>query len=215
VLDKESITDPAKELGQRLREGRTAKGWTLRQAAAETGISNGYLSLIEQGEVKAPSPRYLMALAAGYELSYDELMALAGHPSGPVATAPGSLPTSGPHWTGPTRRTPAALKELGTRGWSGAGLSGVASGGRSAARADETGDVEIDEHTGRVVGDATFTPTPGPRRRRGGAATDDELTDAERQQLMALVLDDMRGLSAGDIANVRAFIAGIRATRRR
>src|SRR4051812_9220023 len=112
MLDKESTYGTARELGQRLREARRAKRWTLRQAAVETGISNGYLSLIEQGEVKAPSPRYLLALADRYELPYDELMALAGHPSGPRRTKLAG------------RDAPAALSQAG-RNWSGLGVNAV------------------------------------------------------------------------------------------
>jgi hypothetical protein len=37
---------------------------------------------------------------------------------------------------------------------------------------------------------------------------------ADRRQLAALVVDDLRALSTGDIAQVRAFIAGLRAARR-
>src|SRR4051794_30816792 len=70
------------ELAKLLRAGRAHRGWSLRQAGTATGISNGYLSLIEQGAVQAPSPRYLMALASAYDIAYDDLLAAAGHPSG-------------------------------------------------------------------------------------------------------------------------------------
>lgn len=60
------------------------KGWTLRHAAEVTGISNGYLSLMEHGQVKAPSPSYLMAISNHYGLPYSQLMEAAGHPSGAV-----------------------------------------------------------------------------------------------------------------------------------
>ena len=90
MLDEKSRPPEALELGRRLREGRAGQGWSLRQAAEQTGVSNGYLSLMEQGGVRSPSPRYLRALAEHYQLAFDELMALAGHAgstSGTVAVS--------------------------------------------------------------------------------------------------------------------------------
>lgn len=74
-------------LGDRLRSGRKAKGWTLRETEEATRISNGYLSLIETGKVRAPAPRYLKTLADALGIDFTELMALAGHPSGPLAVS--------------------------------------------------------------------------------------------------------------------------------
>ena len=208
------MSEPAKELGRRLRARRTAKGWTLRQAAAETGISNGYLSLIEQGEVKAPSPRFLMALANQYELPYDELMALAGHPSGPVATSAAAPIKTGAHRTGPANAQLSGTKDPGARGWTGAGLSGVFGSGRAAIGGDEADRFQGDHDLGAHGVDAIASIGTG-QPHQANTAGGDEITDEERQQLLALVIDDLRGLTASDFAHVRAFIAGIRATRRR
>jgi transcriptional regulator with XRE-family HTH domain len=76
------------DLGKALRLGRQKNGWTLRQAQERTGVSNGYLSLMEHGRVKAPSPTYLRRLADQYGLAYTVLMRLAGHP------VEGELPSS-------------------------------------------------------------------------------------------------------------------------
>lgn len=207
------MSEPAKELGRRLRAGRTAKGWTLRQAAAETGISNGYLSLIEQGEVKAPSPRFLMALANQYGLSYDELMALAGHPSGPVATSAAAQITAGAHRTAPAPAPLSGARDSGGRGWAGAGLAGVFGAGHATVSGDAFDRLQGDE---RDADEADVVASGGTvHSRHENTAGGDEITDEERQQLLALVIDDMRGFTASDIAHVRAFIAGIRATRRR
>jgi transcriptional regulator with XRE-family HTH domain len=75
-----------KTLGDVLRAARTERGWTLRHVESETGVSNGYLSLIETGNVKSPAPRYLKTLADAYALDFTALMTLAGHPSGPTPT---------------------------------------------------------------------------------------------------------------------------------
>jgi HTH-type transcriptional regulator, competence development regulator len=67
-------------LGERLKLARTAKRMSLRDVERETEgrISNGYLSLVESGEVKQPSPNHLHRLAKVLGLEYSELMALAG-----------------------------------------------------------------------------------------------------------------------------------------
>lgn len=62
-----------------LRDARSRAGLSLRQVAARAGISNGYLSLIESGQVRQPAPKYLHALAETYGISYALLMELAGH----------------------------------------------------------------------------------------------------------------------------------------
>jgi transcriptional regulator with XRE-family HTH domain len=54
---------PAEPLGRALRQARELKGISLRKAAIEADISPAYLSQLEAGEVKEPSPRVLFALA--------------------------------------------------------------------------------------------------------------------------------------------------------
>ncbi len=72
------------ELNSVLRDARARSNLSLREVERRTGISNGYVSLIESGQVRQPSPRYLHALADLYGVSYGLLMELAGH----VAPAP-------------------------------------------------------------------------------------------------------------------------------
>lgn len=172
-------------LAAMLRDGRNAKTWTLREAAAHTGVSNGYLSLMEKGEVKAPSPRYLLSLATHYGLSFDRLMALAGHPSGTV----------------PAQGNGASL---GAR---------EASSARRRAIVEEIGKATEDAHASEDAkprGTEQRSPRlGGPRPARGG--TD---ADADWEKLVLLVAEDLAGLSPDDIARVRAFIAGMAAARR-
>lgn len=68
-----------KALGQTLVEARKLKGWSLRDAEEKTEISNGYLSLLEQGKVREPSPSMLHKLAEAYHIEYFKLMELAGY----------------------------------------------------------------------------------------------------------------------------------------
>ena len=79
------------ELGEFLKSSRMRKHWSLRIAASHTGFSNGYLSLIENGRVRAPSPKCLYSLAEQYDVSYPELMRLSGHPSPPGPSVPPSF----------------------------------------------------------------------------------------------------------------------------
>lgn len=67
-------------LGSFLKGARERKRLTLRAVEAATGISNAYLSQVESGKIRGPSPANLSKLAGAYEVSYGHLMNLAGHP---------------------------------------------------------------------------------------------------------------------------------------
>ena len=58
---------------------RSAKGVSLRDVEKKTGVSNAYLSQIESGAAKRPSPDKLYALAEYFEVPYGDLMRAAGH----------------------------------------------------------------------------------------------------------------------------------------
>ena len=68
-------------LGQYLRAMREAKALSLRQVEAKSGISNAFISQMESGKVKQPSPVMLYKLAEVYGVPYESLMELAGYPS--------------------------------------------------------------------------------------------------------------------------------------
>ena len=63
---------PPVDLGQRVREIRTARNWTLEQAAGQAGLARSTLSKIENGQM---SPTYdaLKKLATGLEISIPQL----------------------------------------------------------------------------------------------------------------------------------------------
>lgn len=69
------------ELGTFLRSARERKGLSLRGVEKQTGVSNAYLSQIESGKINQPSPNILYKLSEIYQVSYDELLKLAGHPT--------------------------------------------------------------------------------------------------------------------------------------
>jgi len=69
-----------KTLGSYLKQVRKEKGFTLRVVEEKTGISNAYLSQLENQKISNPSPRILHKLANCYKISYENLMELAGYP---------------------------------------------------------------------------------------------------------------------------------------
>lgn len=73
------------KLGKTLTAARERKSLSLRDVERHTGLSNAYLSQIENGKIASPSPKVLHKLAAVYELPYPSLMSLAGYPAGETA----------------------------------------------------------------------------------------------------------------------------------
>ncbi len=69
------------ELGVLLADLRTAKGLSLREVEEATGnaVSNAYLSQLENGKIKKPSPNVLHRLAEVYVVPYEALMEKAGY----------------------------------------------------------------------------------------------------------------------------------------
>ena len=70
-----------RELGSLLRDLRLAKGFSLREVEETTGnaVSNAYLSQLENGRIKKPSPHVLHNLAEVYAVPYEALMEKAGY----------------------------------------------------------------------------------------------------------------------------------------
>lgn len=76
------------KLGNTLTVARERKSLTLREVERLTGLSNAYLSQLENDRIKAPSPNALHKLAKLYELPYPALMAAAGYPVAESAAIP-------------------------------------------------------------------------------------------------------------------------------
>ncbi len=68
-------------LGEFLADIRSIKRQSLREVQEATGndVSNAYLSQLEKGHIKKPSPNILYALANAYSIPYDTLMEKAGY----------------------------------------------------------------------------------------------------------------------------------------
>lgn len=68
-------------LGRYLAELRQGRGLTFRDLEEKTGISNGYLNLLEHDRIKRPSPETLFKLSNFYGVPFSTLMKLAGYPT--------------------------------------------------------------------------------------------------------------------------------------
>ena len=77
----DDVTKRRGDLGPYLRDARMALGLSLRdvEEAAGREVSNAYLSQLETGKVKKPSPHVLYALSLVLSAPYDELMQRAGY----------------------------------------------------------------------------------------------------------------------------------------
>lgn len=80
----EGANMPSK-LGDLLTERRKLKGLTLREVEKGTGVSNGYLNLLEQGKIANPSPNILYKLAEFYGVEYTELLEATGYATKGIA----------------------------------------------------------------------------------------------------------------------------------
>lgn len=79
-------------LGTYLKSLREVKTMSLRDVEEKSGISNAFLSQLESGKVKRPSPVVLYKLAELYSVPYETLMDRAGYP---VPAGSGTAPRSG------------------------------------------------------------------------------------------------------------------------
>ena len=68
------------KLGPFLAATRKGRKLSLRDVEAQTGISNAYLSQLETGKIREPSPMNLHKLSELYAVSYPLLLELAGYP---------------------------------------------------------------------------------------------------------------------------------------
>jgi SOS-response transcriptional repressor LexA len=68
-----------KKFGDKLKELRKNKGLKIRELEALAGVSNAYLSQLENGKRGKPSPDIIKKLAPHLGVTYTEIMKLAGY----------------------------------------------------------------------------------------------------------------------------------------
>ena len=69
------------KLGDKIHDLRAKRGLTQGQLANSASLSQGYLSQLENGEVKNPSAAVLYRLARAIRVNADELFEAAGYPT--------------------------------------------------------------------------------------------------------------------------------------
>ncbi len=69
------------KLGDKIRALREESGLTQGQLATYSAVSQGYLSQLENGEVKNPSAAVLLRVAEAMHVDADELFEAAGYPT--------------------------------------------------------------------------------------------------------------------------------------
>jgi len=84
VKSKAKESESNSELGAFLSKLRKDSGFSLRgvEDATSRMVSNAYLSQLEKGKIKKPSPNILYSLSDVYGVKYEELMRLAGYSPG-------------------------------------------------------------------------------------------------------------------------------------
>jgi transcriptional regulator with XRE-family HTH domain len=83
-----SMGSTSDRLGPFLAAARKARGLSLREVEAATGISNAYISQLETGKIREPSPANLHKLGELYAVSYTMLLELAGYPVPGIESRP-------------------------------------------------------------------------------------------------------------------------------
>lgn len=66
------------KLGDELKTARIIKGLSLREVENVTGISNSYLSQLENNKIKKPAIQILHRLSKLYEINFDKILSTSG-----------------------------------------------------------------------------------------------------------------------------------------
>lgn len=89
------VDDPTPRIAARLREERKARGWSLDELAAQSGVSKAMISKIERGEA-SPTAALLGRLSGAFGLTLSALLARAEARGGRLARA-----AEQPRWCDP------------------------------------------------------------------------------------------------------------------
>lgn len=69
----------ASSLGTAIRQARERHGLSVRQLAKQVRMHSSYISRLETGVLKYPSPEKLERIASALAMNYDDLYSLAGY----------------------------------------------------------------------------------------------------------------------------------------
>jgi transcriptional regulator with XRE-family HTH domain len=93
-------------LGETVRTRRLARGMSLADAAAASGIHHSYWSKLETGRYQTPAPRHLQTIAKTLNIPIEDLYNLAGY------GVPDRLPTFTPYLRAKYNLPPEAIADL-------------------------------------------------------------------------------------------------------
>lgn len=85
----ETIAAAPATLGEVIRQAREQRNISVRRLSAELHMHQSYISRVEAGVFKQPSPEKIQRIAEHLELDYNDLCALAGYQAPGL---PGFLP---------------------------------------------------------------------------------------------------------------------------
>jgi transcriptional regulator with XRE-family HTH domain len=74
------MSDDLQSLGTMLKDARKQLGLSLREVETKIEVSNAYVSQLEGGRIKQPSPQILHKLCDLYGCSYTLALQLTGYP---------------------------------------------------------------------------------------------------------------------------------------
>lgn len=73
------MKDKKNKIGKYLYECRKNANLTLRKAEELSGVSNAYISMLENAKRNEPHPRILLKLANAYKANYYDMMMICGY----------------------------------------------------------------------------------------------------------------------------------------
>jgi HTH-type transcriptional regulator, competence development regulator len=88
---EDADSNSPQSFGSGLKTARELRKLSLREVEDATGISNAYLSQLENNKIKKPSPHFLHKLASLYGIGYELLMESAGYVQRKKAEGPKTL----------------------------------------------------------------------------------------------------------------------------
>jgi len=72
------MANQSNTIGKVLKEARESRRLSLREVEIQSGISNAYLSQLENDKIKKPSANTLYKLSSLFKIDFDDLMVIAG-----------------------------------------------------------------------------------------------------------------------------------------
>lgn len=102
---KKQNQKPYSDFGQRVRDLRTSKKWSIQTLADQSGVNPGYLSEVERG-ARNPTLEVILSIASALDVNAGLLV------DGLRAQTPKGLEAIAEHWLGLSREQQQTLIQL-------------------------------------------------------------------------------------------------------